>query len=287
MLSRYIQIPLLLILHYLFITNVNAHQPVMDIAPRWNDGYGFQVRHENYGSDKLMSGSSTVDNANNSKVSTNATWVEGVYTFKRYMRATFKLPHIRQSISNNSGTTVREGVGDLVLGAPFKKYTNKGSLTYNWSVTPSIRIPTSSEGVMTINDGSTDLGLSVSYSIETPKFYHMYDLFIWKNNKGRGMINAGNEVGLDMNFGYNILYANTNNTGLFFLWDITLRHQEQGTGVNSQITGGERIHTGPVMVFFKNNMIFRAEYKLPAYESFKGTGLSRGTGLNVGVGFTF
>jgi len=29
---------------------VFAHQPVMDMAPRWNGGYGFQVRYERFGS---------------------------------------------------------------------------------------------------------------------------------------------------------------------------------------------------------------------------------------------
>ena len=32
-------------------TFVFAHQPVMDMAPRWSGGYGFQVRYESFGSD--------------------------------------------------------------------------------------------------------------------------------------------------------------------------------------------------------------------------------------------
>jgi hypothetical protein len=30
---------------------VFAHQPVMDMAPRWSGGYGFQIRYESFGSD--------------------------------------------------------------------------------------------------------------------------------------------------------------------------------------------------------------------------------------------
>jgi hypothetical protein len=30
---------------------VFAHQQVMDMAPRWSGGYGFQIRYESYGSD--------------------------------------------------------------------------------------------------------------------------------------------------------------------------------------------------------------------------------------------
>lgn len=39
-----------------------AHQPVMDMAPRWQDGYGFQIRQEYRSSDELVSGDSEVDN---------------------------------------------------------------------------------------------------------------------------------------------------------------------------------------------------------------------------------
>jgi hypothetical protein len=35
-------------------TLVFAHQPVMDMAPRWDGGYGFQVRYESYGSDHTI-----------------------------------------------------------------------------------------------------------------------------------------------------------------------------------------------------------------------------------------
>ena len=46
-----------------------AHQPIMDMAPRWNNGYGVQTR---------------VEHAN----SESTTWVEGVYTFKPSVRIT-------------------------------------------------------------------------------------------------------------------------------------------------------------------------------------------------------
>lgn len=34
----------------------------MDMAPRWEEGYGFQVRYENFGSDDLMDGDSEISN---------------------------------------------------------------------------------------------------------------------------------------------------------------------------------------------------------------------------------
>ena len=62
---------------------VLAHQPVMDMAPRWSEGYGFQLRHEQFGSDDLMRGSDSIDNPLGFERYVDTTWLEGVYTFKR------------------------------------------------------------------------------------------------------------------------------------------------------------------------------------------------------------
>lgn len=181
-----------------------AHQPVMDMAPRWADGYGIQTRVENFDS-------------------TTTTWVEGVYTWDKSVRATFKLPY-------QSGE-----IGDLILGLPLKKYRNVGAKTWNWSITPSVQIPSG-------EPGEWDTGLSLSYSSETPSFYQLYDLYTW-----------GDRTGLDINAGFAFPGKGG---GKFALWDISLLTSRDG----------DRIQTGPIFVYFKKNFMFRAEYKFLAYE---------------------
>jgi len=72
----------------------------MDMAPRWDGGYGFQVRFEN-------------DN----------TWYEGVYTFDKSVRVTVKIPQN----------------GSAILAMPLKHYVNKKGFTSNYSVTPQVK----------------------------------------------------------------------------------------------------------------------------------------------------
>ena len=74
----------------------------MDMAPRWDGGYGIQTRFEHFDD-------------------TNTVWLEGVYTWDRSIRATFKLPY-------HDGE-----MGDLILGLPLKRYFSEGALTGNWS----------------------------------------------------------------------------------------------------------------------------------------------------------
>ena len=98
-----------------------AHQPVMDMAPRWAEGYGFQIRQEHFGSNDLMRGSDDIPNTLDIDRYVDTTWLEGVYTFKRSIRATIKIPYIdqRRTATINS-VAVRQqnsGLGDVVLGA--------------------------------------------------------------------------------------------------------------------------------------------------------------------------
>lgn len=200
---------------------VLGHQPIMDMAPRWNNGYGVQTRLEYANSE-------------------TTTWIEGVYTFKPAVRMTLKLPHADGDIDN------------AILGVPLKRYTNRGSLTYNWSITPSLRIPL---------DGSDDWdkGLSLSYSSETPNIFQLYDLYT-----------LGDSSGIDINVGW--VHPDGKGSSWFTLWDISALDSKSG----------QRILTGPVLVYFKRNIVARLEYKVSAYdndEDWQGDFVSFGIGI--------
>lgn len=270
-----------------------AHQPVMDMAPRWEKGYGFQVRHEHYGSDTLLNGESAIENPLNLKRHVNTTWLEGVYTFHRSIRTTFKLPYINQHRTKNiNGVGVRQsndGLGDLVLGMPLKYYRNKKALTDNFSFTPSIRLPTgNSSGDFPISDGSVDWGLSFSYSSESPTYYTLFDLFYWANTDGASGMHEGDEIALDINLGYHPFHSNRTNSGVFTMWDITARYNDDPSNETLTTTsGGQRLQMGPVLVLYKDNLMFRAEYKHLFYEETSSISNSRGSELSIGIGVTF
>lgn len=273
--------------------NAAADQPVMDMAPRWEKGYGFQVRQEFYGSDKLIRGKKKISNPLEIERYVRKTWLEGVYTINRAIRATFKLPFVYQKrIKNIDGTGIKQknsGFGDLVLSVPLKYYRNKGAYTDNFGITPSLRIPTGdSSGDFPITDGSWDTGLSISHSLETPKFYTSAELFYWKNNSGKNGMNSGDEFGFDVDLGYHPYHSNVTNKGVFIMWK--LKGKDSGKPSKNNLTtfsGGKLVQTGPILVLYKNNIMFRAEFKHPLYENVDGVSNSRGPELNVGVGIAF
>ena len=265
----------------------------MDMAPRWSEGYGFQVRYEHYGSDDLMDGDSEISNPLGLERFVDTVWLEGVYTFDRSIRATFKLPYVDQLRTKNiAGVGVRQsksGLGDLVLGLPLKHYRNKRAFTDNFGFTPSIRLPTgSSSGDFPISDGSVDLGLSFSYSSETPKYYTLIDLFYWLNTEGENGMHEGDELGLDINLGYHPYHSNESNSGVFVMWDVAARYNDDPNSATlTKATGGQRLQMGPVLVLYKDNLMFRAEYKHLMYEKTSGISNSRGPEIFISLGITF
>ena len=272
-------------------TSTSAHQPVMDMSPRWKSGYGGQVRHVWRGSDTLKDGDSEVDNPLGRRKRVSTTWLEGVYTFTRAARVTAKIPWIDQSrVTVKDGVRVRHtdsGWGDLILAAPLKHFGNRGATTWNYGFTPSIRVPTgSTRAEFPVGDGSTDFGASVSYSHETPKLYQFYELFYWANTRGRNGIAEGDEVGLDVNVGLHPYHNNQTNAGMFLMWDVSTRHEDRGIDTGGT-TGGTRVSMGPVLVLYRSNVMFRAEYKVPAYEKVNGSQVSFGPQVNVGIGISF
>lgn len=273
--------------------SVSAHQPVMDMAPRWSEGIGFQVRYQNYGSNELMDGGSEISNPLGLKRYVETTWLEGVYTFDRSIRATFKLPYVDQLRTKNiNGVGIRQsnsGLGDLILGLPLKYYRNKRAFTDNFSFTPSLRLPTgTSSGIFPISDGSVDLGLSFSYSSESPKYYTLVDLFYWLNTEGEHDMHEGDELGLDINLGYHPYHSNDSNAGIFVMWDITARYYDNPNNATlTTASGGQRLQMGPVLVLYKDNLMFRAEYKELFYEKTSGISHSRGPEFSIALGITF
>ena len=273
--------------------SAHAHQPVMDMAPRWEDGYGFQIRHQSYGSGKLKQGTTRIANPLGLERHVRKTWLEGIYTFDRAKRITFKLPYVQQRrIRNIGGVPTRQrskGIGDLIVGVPLKHYRNKGSYTDNFSFTPSLRIPTGrSGGDFAISDGSWDVGLSLSHSAETPTFYSLVDVFYWVNTEGRRGMREGNELGVDVNLGIHPYHDNATNSGLFLMLDIAARHvDDPNRATRTTATGGQRVQMGPVAVLYKDNIMFRAEYRHAVFEKTSTISNARGHEFSIGLGVTF
>jgi hypothetical protein len=266
-----------------------AHQPVMDMAPRWQGGFGFQLRNVQRSSKSLRNGDKKVENSQGQKRRVNTTWLEGVYTFKRELRLTAKIPWVEQKRVPGAGASAQSGsgLGDSILGLQLKHYFNRAASTGNIGLTPSLRVPTgSTSDAYPVGDGSWDIGISTSFSAETFRIYQFYDLFYWHNTKGERGMKRGDEVGLDVNIGLHPYHDNQRNLGVFLMGDLSVRYEGRGKDTGGT-TGGSRISLGPVVVGYWKNLMFRTDVKIPLYQYVRGTQVEHGIEINLGMGVVF
>ena len=272
------------------VTSVLGHQPVMDMAPRWAGGYGVQLFQVHSIADDLRHGQTTLPNPNGLGSRVDTTWLEGVYTFRREFRITAKVPYVdksRQWLRN--GEVIRQtghGLGDIIIGAPIKKYVNKRGYTYNLSLTPNLRLPTgSTDDDWAVGDGSWDAGLSLSYSFETPKWYYLYDLYYWKNGSGRNF-DHGDELAFDANIGWHAWHDGDNGRGLFLMLDIAARHLKPGK--NQMVDpAGDTIAVGPVAMYYHEDWMLKFEYRQVVYDKAKAMRFGNHRRFALGFGLTF
>lgn len=278
----------------LLMPPAGAHQPVMDMAPRWKRGWGFEVRHEWRRSEKLKDGDASVENPLGRERRVNATWLEGVYAFVPEFRLTAKIPWIdqRRTIDRNSQAVEQSGRGwgDLVLGAPMKHLIVGPGTLADLALTPSLRVPTGdTSDAFPIGDGSTDFGLSLTYKRDIPWFYQYYDLFYWANGRGKKDLNVnrdGDEVGLDINWGVLPYHNNAANTGVWMMLDLQGRYQDRGSDADGT-TGGLRFSAGPMVMFYKDNLMLHLQYTVPVYEQYNGSQVTYGHEVTAGIGVAF
>ena len=253
-----------------------AHQPVMDMAPRWAGGWGFQFRYETLGSDKILNGEDS--NAGLSYYR-KTTWLEGVYTWKRSIRATFKLPYHQVKSEHQLidwGNPIKEGkgLGDLIVAIPLKKYFNLKRSTGNFGVTPQIRLKTGDNSDVLTSKGG--YGLSLSYNAENFKTYQLYDVYGWSLDDGSSII------GVDVNLGWHPIHKNETNSGLFVMWDGTFQLK-----TDKDRNADMRFFTGPIAVLYKGGIMARIDVKIPVSESADLASLSKGIMVQTGIGFVF
>ncbi|CAI8289166.1 MAG: Uncharacterised protein [Opitutia bacterium UBA7350] len=161
-----------------------ADQPIMNMMPRWDGGYGIQVLAENIHHSDLKKGKDVIASGHSETI--QQLHLQGVYTWDRSVRLTFKLPYVtdaRREVPVVGGTKTIEhdsGWGDLTLALPLKKYFNLNQRTGNWSLTPQLRVPLGNKA----NDYSIAKrvwggGLSLGYETETYDFYFATSLTAW------------------------------------------------------------------------------------------------------------
>ena len=129
-----------------FLTaSLSADEPIMNMMPRWDDGWGYQFIEEYRHESDLLLGSRALHPGYTEDV--HLLHFQSVYTWDKSIRLTAKLPYVldaRREMPDGSGGKRIEhdnGIGDATLALPLKKYFNLDGKSGSWTFKPMLRVP--------------------------------------------------------------------------------------------------------------------------------------------------
>ena len=252
-----------------------ADQPVMSKMPRWDDGWGFQFVEEYRHNSDLLLGNRSVGSSLSEDV--HILNLEAVYTWKRWIRATVKIPYIlsaERELLNDAGqvfTQRDEGIGDLTFALPLKKYFNLDGRSGSWTFAPQFRVPTAGSGDYEIGNGEWGGGIFIGYETETANWFYAVGVNAWVFDGDEPF-----EAGFTFDLGYNIYAFGSSGQ---ILWETDYQWEDDGSRV---------LKSGPALYWKVNDTVhLRAEWKHGFFDKRGILDHGNGDTVKVGVGFVF
>ena len=252
-----------------------ADQPIMNMMPRWNGGWGFQFIEEyRYKSDLLL-GDEKVGPGLSEEV--HILNIEGVYTWERWIRLTAKLPyilHAEREVPDGLGGVDKQtdsGLGDLTLALPLKKYFNLDGRSGSWTFAPQLRVPLAGDDDYEIGDGEWGAGLALGVETETADWFIGTGCHAWVFDASEPF-----EVGASLDFGKNIFAFGSSGQ---FTWETDFKWEDDGSSI---------IKSGPALYWkFSDTVHGRIEWKHDFYDHRGVMDHGNGDTLKIGLGFVF
>ena len=258
----------------LYPLTVFADQPIMNMMPRWDGGYGIQVRSESIHRGDLLQGDKIAGKGFTEDIS--QLHLEGVFTWDKSVRMTVKVPYVvdakrEQLIAGKKEAQHSQGLGDITLALPLKNYFNLDGRSGSWTLAPQIRIPTKSKkDSYDVYDRLWGAGLSLGFETETAVLFFSTGGYAWLFER-----EDTNELGGHADLGWNF------RDNAQVLWETDFKWEDD----NSQT-----LSAGPALYWrFTDTIHTRIEWKHDFISKVGSNEFDHGNGdrISVGVGFVW
>ena len=252
-----------------------ADDPIMNMMPRWSGGWGYQVHYEFINETDLLMGSNKVYPGFSEEI--NVMHLEGVYTWKKEIRITAKLPYVldaeREMPDGSGGKLIQKdsGWGDLNLALPLKKYFNLDGKSGSWTFKPMVRIPLAEKDEYDFYYKEFGVGLGLGHEFETSNYYFGIGTAWWIFDGNRPA-----ELHSSLDVGYNF-ETKSSNGSIFWETDFHFEDDESKT-----------LSSGPAFYFNHNDTIHsRIEWKHDFIDHQGVLDHGNGNQFKVGIGWVF
>ncbi len=229
-------------------------EPVMNMMPRWDNGWGLQLIDEYRHEKDLLLDDRTAYSGFTEDV--HLLHFQGVYTWDRSIRLTYKLPYVldarREMPDGRGGKRVEHdnGIGDATLALPLKKYFNLDGRSGSWMFKPMLRIPLAGNDDYEIYDNEWGGGLGLGYEFEMSRFAFTGSVGFWAFDG-----EDPSEIHLTLDLGYKIEPFGTNST---LYWETDFHYEDDGS---------ETLLSGPAIYWNFNDIThMRLEWKHDFYD---------------------
>jgi hypothetical protein len=251
-------------------------QPVFNEMPRWKGGWGVQAVHEFRTEDHFLLKDRIIGRDLTETV--HLLHLEGVYTWDKSLRMTIKIPYVldaKREIPTPTGKTTQrdEGLGDITVALPLKKYFNLSRRTGSYTFAPQVRVPASGDDSYEVYDNEWGAGLDVGYETETPELIFGISAGVWtflgkEPLEASGSLDVGRQFILgaisgSVKWENDLVYENDGSTSLTYLagpalyvrvtdtWHLRVSYKHdfydrQGTPDHGR---GDRLTSGVAAVF--------------------------------------
>lgn len=252
---------------------VMADQPVFNEMPRWSNGWGVQFVEEFRHESDLMSGGEVIVHGFAEDV--HVMHVEGVYTWDKSIRMTAKLPFVmdaRREMPNEAGEKLvqrDEGVGDLTLALPLKRYFNMDGRSGSWTFAPQVLVPLSGDDEYEVYDGAWGQGLSLGYETETHDYIIAIGLSSWVfEGDEPSLSSASLDLGLNLR-----MFGSSGHVK----WETDFIYEDDGT---------EKLYVGPHL-YWKINDTIHMQIMYKKEVRARRNAFDHGNGSQLKAGFAF
>lgn len=252
-----------------------ADQPIMNMMPRWDGGYGLQLLADHIHRSDLKQGNDVIASGFSEDIV--RLHLEGVYTWDRSIRFTFKLPYTvdaRREVLGDNGEKIIErdsGIGDLTLALPLKHYFNLNARSGNWTLAPQVRVPLDEKSDdYEVADRVWGAGIWAGYETETYDWFFATGMGFWHFEGGEPA-----EWTYNLDLGWNA------RDHLQILWESDLEWDDENAF---------SLAAGPAIYFRWSDVVHsRIEWKHDFISEVSDATPDHGNGdhLRVGIGFVF
>jgi hypothetical protein len=276
MISRLISpLSIIAVLAGVGVLRLAADEPIMNMMPRWSGGWGYQFVHEYRHESDLLLGRTKKHPGFTEDV--HLLHLQGVYTWDKSIRLTAKLPYVldarREMPDGLGGKRVEHdnGIGDLTLAVPLKKYFNLDGRSGSWTFKPLLKVPLAGDDEYEIYDNEWGHGLGLGYEFETARFLFSVSTSAWVYQQ-----NEPFESHSSLDLGYNFFVGDTNAS---LMWETDFHYEDDGS---------ETLSAGPALYWNLNDTAhLRLEWKHDFYDRQGILDHGNGSTFKFGIGFVF